>query len=195
MKMARASNADIDAALAVSRILEDLERRHMPCDDKDSAIEWFDRDDAEQCKRALGMLLDAAARGSIFRVTFGMTVVLDPRNELLDPDADTLEKHPKTMAALEVAAATAEAPPALPPATPHPNVVHNLTRERDGWREQAETLQKSLHSAQCDLDLLRANQAHDVWIYQGDGEDHLESMSARMVVVIFAADLRALLPA
>ncbi|AVQ84253.1 hypothetical protein [Variovorax sp. PMC12] len=102
MKMARASDADIDAALAVSRILEDLEKRYMPeaPGEERQGIEWFDRDDAEQCQRALGILLDAAAKGSIFRVTFGMAVVLDPRNELLDPAADTLEKHPKTMAAL-----------------------------------------------------------------------------------------------
>lgn len=102
MKMARASNADLDAALAVSRILEDLEKRYMPevPGEEKEGIEWFDRDDAAQCQRALGVLLDAAAKGSIFRVTFGMAVVLDPRNELLDPAADTLEKHPKTMAAL-----------------------------------------------------------------------------------------------
>jgi hypothetical protein len=26
---------------------------------------------------------------------WGMTVLLDPRNEIVDPDADTLEIHPK----------------------------------------------------------------------------------------------------
>ena len=98
MKMARASEVDIEAALSVSRILEDLEKGYMPGDGEE--IEWFDREDADQCKRALGLLLDAASKGSMFRVTFGMAVVLDPRNELLDPSADTLEKHPKTIAAL-----------------------------------------------------------------------------------------------
>lgn len=105
MKMARASRQDIEAALEVTRILSDLENRYMPGDGEE--LEFFDRDDAEQCKRALGMLLDAAAHGSLFRVTFGMTVVLDPRNELLDPNADTLEKHPKTLAALAAQGATA----------------------------------------------------------------------------------------
>ncbi len=106
MKMARASQADMDAALEVTRLLGDLESRYMPDpnpDDPGEATEWFDRDDAEQCKRAMQMLLDAASKGSLFRVTFGMLVVLDPRNELLDPDADTLEKHPKTLAALAAA--------------------------------------------------------------------------------------------
>lgn len=100
MKMARASEADLEASLDVCRILEDLEKRYMPCNDESKDIEWFNRDDRDQCQRALGMLLDAASKGSMLRVCFGMTVMLDPHNELLDPDADTLEKHPKIIAAL-----------------------------------------------------------------------------------------------
>ena len=37
-----------------------------------------------------------------------MTVVLDPRNELLDPAADTLELHPKLVAARDHAATPSE---------------------------------------------------------------------------------------
>lgn len=116
MKMARASEADMECALEVSRILEDLEKGYMPSADEDEGIEWFDQDNGEQCKRALGKLLEASRRGSIFRVTFGMTVLLDPRNELMDPDADTLEKHPKIIAALA--------------APPQPVAADGVT---DGW--------------------------------------------------------------
>jgi hypothetical protein len=73
----------------------------MPSDDDSEELEFFDRDDAEQCQRVVGMLLDATRHTSLFRVVFGMAVVLDPQNELLDPDADTIEKHPKIIAALE----------------------------------------------------------------------------------------------
>lgn len=100
MKMARASEADMEAALNVSRIIEELEKGYMPSDDESEDIEWFDRENESQCQRALSMILDEASKGSLFRVTFGMTVVLDPRNELLDPSADTLEKHPKIIEAL-----------------------------------------------------------------------------------------------
>ncbi|WP_225784498.1 hypothetical protein [Xenophilus sp. Marseille-Q4582] len=93
MKMARADENDLKAALDVSRIIEDLERGYMPGQD-DEGVEFFDRDDADQCRRALAAILDAADQGSMFRVTFGMTVVLDPRNKVVDPDADTLEIHP-----------------------------------------------------------------------------------------------------
>ena len=99
MKMARASERDVEAALEVSRILADLESGSMPGESEE--LEFFDIDDGEQCRRALDALLRAAQKGSIFRVTFGMAVVLDPRNELLDPDADTLEVHPKIRAALD----------------------------------------------------------------------------------------------
>jgi hypothetical protein len=77
----------------------------MPEIDDDSEIEWFDRDNSDDCRRALHAILDSSAKGSIFRVVFGMAVVLDPRNELLDPDADTIERHPRIVEALEAMAA------------------------------------------------------------------------------------------
>jgi len=64
MKMARASDADLEAAMDVSRVLEDLENGHMPSEDEDAGIEWFDQDDGEQCKRALRRLLEGQLRGS-----------------------------------------------------------------------------------------------------------------------------------
>lgn len=106
MKMARASKADLDAALEVSRILGDLERGYMPCDDEDDDAERFDLDNPRQCRRALDALLEAASRGSLFRVTFGMATLLDPRNKLLDPDADTLELHPDLQKAAQPEAQT-----------------------------------------------------------------------------------------
>lgn len=108
MKMARASQADMDATLEVMRILNELEEGWMPSADDSDDAEHFDRDNSEQCRIAIGKLLDAAEKGSIFRVIFGMQVVLDPRNELLDPDADTIERHPKIVAALNAQAAATD---------------------------------------------------------------------------------------
>ncbi|TXD58901.1 hypothetical protein FUT88_13595 [Ralstonia sp. TCR112] len=105
--MARASDDDLKAALDVSRILvEELAKGYMPSepDAEDDGIKWFDRDDPDQCKVALNKLLDAADKGSLFRVIFGMTVLLDPRNKLTDPDADTLEAHPEIVASEDDAA-------------------------------------------------------------------------------------------
>lgn len=94
MKMARAGEQDLKAALDVSRIIDHLDRGYMPGQQDDDGVELFDQEDADQCKHALAAILDAADQGSMFRVTFGMGVLLDPRNKLLDPAADTLELHP-----------------------------------------------------------------------------------------------------
>ena len=49
MKMARASKADLDAALDVSNIIEQLENGYMPSTDESDELERFDSDDREQC--------------------------------------------------------------------------------------------------------------------------------------------------
>jgi len=73
--------------------------------------------------------------------------------------------------------------------------VAALIKERDAWQERAKWLQRDLHLTQCDNTLLRAAAKKDVWVWQGDGTDYLESMSNRMVVVIFAKDLRTAIAA
>lgn len=99
MKMAKASTADLEMAMELSRFVEDLVNGYCPmaaCIDPESEeIEWLEPDDREQAQRIIEAIKQIARKGSIFRVTFGMAVVCDPRNELLDPDADTLEVHPK----------------------------------------------------------------------------------------------------
>ncbi len=94
MKMARASETDLDLAQSISRIIEDLEKGFMPNPDDSEDIVWFDIDDHDSCKIVINAILEQAKRGSLFRVTFGMLVVCDPRNKLLNPDADYLEHHP-----------------------------------------------------------------------------------------------------
>ena len=106
MKMAKASTADIEMAIELSRFVEDLVDGMCPkqaCEDPESdAIEWLEDDPDEQHIRIISALQDIARKGSIFRVTFGMSVLVDPRNELIDPAADTLEPHPKFSALAEV---------------------------------------------------------------------------------------------
>ena len=111
MKMAKASNADLEMALALGSALDVLGDRFFPSmpgpieqlsDGAES--ERFDRDDDAQCGRALRHLLAIAEGGSLMRVVFGMSVLLDPKNKVVDPDADTLEHHPDVVAALAAVA-------------------------------------------------------------------------------------------
>jgi hypothetical protein len=105
MKMAKASEADLNMAMELANAFDDITRRwgamvpekaQRP-GEEDS--ESFDRDDSEQCKRVLGYLLDVADRASLSRVIFGCAVMLDPKNKCVDPDADTIEHHPEVASA------------------------------------------------------------------------------------------------
>lgn len=99
-------------------------------------------------------------------------------------DSDTIQRN--------IGHALLAQPAAVEPVS-RQNQINRLTRERDGWKETCDDLTKALHIAQCDLDVALKHQKNDVWYWQGDGEDHPESMNSRMVVVIHAGDLNALL--
>lgn len=101
MKMAKANRADMDAALDICGALESLAQGCLPngmTDQDDETSERYDY--RKHAAEVVEHLLEIASKGSLFRVCFGMTVVLDPRNEVVDPAADTLEIHPKHEQAL-----------------------------------------------------------------------------------------------
>lgn len=94
MKMAKANENDMNAALEMCRALEALEGGYLPSEmtpDDDCVAYYAD----EHAEKVVEHLVAIAKRASLFRVCFGMTVLLDPLNELVDPNADTLEAHPK----------------------------------------------------------------------------------------------------
>lgn len=96
MKMAKASETDIEMALKLSNWLESIENSRMPDDLTDGEeIEWIDTDDTEQYEKLFHGLRRLLNQGSLFRVTLGMAVICDPENKLLDPDADCIEHHPE----------------------------------------------------------------------------------------------------
>lgn len=105
MKMAKASEGDLSMAMDLYGALDALGGNwpSMPsaisdtADNPDEPDTPFDRDDDRQCGTALRHLLDIADRGSLLRVVFGCAVMLDPRNQCVDPDADTIEQHPDTI--------------------------------------------------------------------------------------------------
>lgn len=108
MKMAKASQADLEMAQELVGALDALGQRWCPT--MPPAIERltdgreheeFDRLNDEDCGRALRHLLEVAERGSLSRVVWGMVVLLDPRNRCVDPAADTIEHHPDVTAALK----------------------------------------------------------------------------------------------
>ena len=100
MKMAKASEADLRMAMDLANVLDDIERGYFPSkfsDDEDDGIEWIDTRNREQYERLVYSLKLLLNQGSISRVIWGMAVVCDPDNEAIDPDADTIEHHPKRL--------------------------------------------------------------------------------------------------
>jgi len=98
MKMAKASSADLDMAMELIGVLDDIDRGYFPdifSDQDDETSERLDADDMDQYGRMIIGLRRLLNRGSIGRVIFGMAVVCDPSNECIDPDASTIEHHPK----------------------------------------------------------------------------------------------------
>lgn len=99
MKMAKASELDLEMAMELSQFVDELVNGYVPKhamdEDDTDECECLDFDDRRQLVRVIEALTTIAKKGSLSRVTFGMVVVCDPRNELIDPDAHTLEVHPK----------------------------------------------------------------------------------------------------
>ena len=101
MKMAKASQADLNMAMDVANVLDEIERGFFPTklqsdeDAESEQIEWIDTADRQQYDRLVYGLKRLLNQGSIMRVIWGMAVVCDPSNECIDPEADTIEHHPK----------------------------------------------------------------------------------------------------
>lgn len=92
--MARASEKDLDTALALCGALEAFSKGFMPMDCGGEDDAFFDLSKADDCQKAMEHLLEIERRGSLFRVVFGMATVLDPCNGIVDQETNRLERHP-----------------------------------------------------------------------------------------------------
>lgn len=107
MNMAKASEHDLNTAVAIAQALESISGPHfilMPgaiqAPEHEDAGEPFDIDNNEHCRRVIEHLQELTRSASLLRVIGGMSTLLDPRNKVVDPDADVLKHHPEVRAAL-----------------------------------------------------------------------------------------------
>lgn len=97
MKMAKASEADIDAAGKAMGLLDNLSRGYYPGVEDDAPLHFDPEDHAHLSLlyRLLTETLDASP-GWPGRVIGGMCyVILYPANRIVDPDSDCLDLHPR----------------------------------------------------------------------------------------------------
>lgn len=105
MKMAKASQADIDAAIELYQFLQAIGDGRPAADAVDEFGYTGYGDLLERQAPDVEFLVRAHERGGLFRVIWGMHTLLDPANEVVDPNLPHLELHPKhTQAARELEA-------------------------------------------------------------------------------------------
>lgn len=104
MKMAKASTEDLDAAIDVAGVIENVcgsgYYPSKPDTDADDPT-FFDPDDRDHLRAFYDRVMEivAPAPGGLFRVTGGMHTIF--HNNIVDPDDDVLGLHPRLVAALE----------------------------------------------------------------------------------------------
>jgi hypothetical protein len=105
MKMAKASEKDIDAAGNMLSLLHQIDRGDYPNLEESADVpDWFDEDNFDHLRAfydAVKGTLDRAP-GWPGRIIGGMCyVILYEKNEIVDPDSDVIELHPRLVRALQ----------------------------------------------------------------------------------------------
>lgn len=118
MKMAKPTQLEINLAMQLAAYIEALRSgdRLAPEPGKtlgDPAY-WngshdFDEQNGDDCRAAIAQIFELAGR-SAWIVPMAYATVAGEQNAVIDPDADTLQLHPRIVAALHAAAPAPEAP-------------------------------------------------------------------------------------
>ncbi len=95
MKMAKASQADLDGAIELYQFLQAASSGRCPSEVVDEFGYAGYSDLLERNATDIEFVLRAHERGGLFRVVWGMQVLLDPANEIVDPELPHLDHHPK----------------------------------------------------------------------------------------------------
>ncbi|AOY00132.1 hypothetical protein [Jeongeupia sp. USM3] len=95
--------------------------------------------------------------------------------------------------ALDAPVVAADAPAvSQPQSAGQSDELAKLHKERDGWQDEARAQRERAEVADRALDMRQRHDAKDVWYWQGDSRDDLESMGNAMLVVVRADQLRGL---
>ncbi len=105
MKMAKPSERDIDAAGDLLSLLIQLDRGDYPnLSESDDVPDWFDEDNFDHLRAFYDAVKSTLDKGPGYpgRVIGGMCyVIMWDKNEIVDPNSDTIDLHPKLVAALK----------------------------------------------------------------------------------------------
>lgn len=147
MKMAKASQADIDAAIQLHQFLRAMSQGRSAPEVVDEFGYTGYGDLLDRQAADVEFALRAYENGDLFRVVWGMQTLLDPRNEVVDPSLPHLELHPKhDQAARELDAARAE--------------NERLAKQRDEKRERLRKVVEMVAEASDLMDGDKSDREH-----------------------------------
>lgn len=100
MRMAKATQDDLDAAILLNSMMSDVFEddqypRGLDGEFDENAPSWFDEDDKKHLRMLFDRLKEVYRKspGGMNRVIWGMDTLMNPDNRLLDPDKDYLAPH------------------------------------------------------------------------------------------------------
>ena len=102
MKMAVAKPEEVERAMTLAGILDDVDEGQFPRSAKgeflDGDPDHFDEDDLEHLQAFYERVRGC---GGLWRVVLGYAVLVDPQNKIVDPDKSYLDRHPRSIEALK----------------------------------------------------------------------------------------------
>lgn len=99
LRMAKASQQEINRAIDLTEFLLHVERGYYPCldDEVEDCPTWFDPDDSDHLRLFYDEVMKRADGNH--RVVWGFSTLMS--NDVVDPDKDYLALHPRLVAALQ----------------------------------------------------------------------------------------------
>jgi len=94
MRMAKADQSDMDAAYRIMNLLDSMSRGYYPSNEEGSPT-FFDSEDREHLQFLHQQIIEIAENSAgVSRVIGAAGILLNPQNNLIDPDDDCIELHP-----------------------------------------------------------------------------------------------------
>jgi hypothetical protein len=98
MKLSKPNEQDLNGAIDIARILDDLNKGWFPSGDDGDHV--FDIMDSADCRKALDILIGISDQCSLMRAAMTTLVLCDPINKSIDPDCDHVDHHPEVKEAM-----------------------------------------------------------------------------------------------
>ena len=103
IRMAKASKEDLDTVYRLMHLVDAIGDGYYPSNEE-SAPTFFDSDDWEHLQLLFKQIVEIAENsGGIHRVVGAASIILNPKNNLIDPEDDCIELSPELKAAQKVA--------------------------------------------------------------------------------------------